>query len=146
MQFQKVTVHFRIFTMFVEATLAQDDNEMEIFSTSTFQWLALPQQEGWIASLWQTLCSWSHQPYQHSGTLHTTGAVIYSLYSPLSGTEDEKLPQNLFVTLKLYSQVPLYVAYSVLHSQERCTEVGYIINGELEFPWSSALLLPAPSQ
>lgn len=86
------------------------------------------------ASLWQSLHSLSHQPYLHSGTLHTTRAVICSLYSPLSGREVEKLLQNLFVTLKLYSQVSLYMASSVLQSQERAAAMGYIIKGELEFP------------
>lgn len=42
-------------------------------------------------------------------------SVVCSLYSQLSGKRDEELPKNLFVTLKLYSQVPLYMDPSVLH-------------------------------
>lgn len=82
--------------------------------------------------------STAHQPHLHNGALPTTGAVICSLYSQLSSIGVEKLLQNLFVTLKLYSQVLLHMAPSVLHGQETCTAMGYVSEGGLEFHWSSS--------
>lgn len=134
----------------VEATLAQDDNEMEIFSTNIFQWRVLPWWVGWKPACGSPFApmggSTAHQPYLHSSALRTTRAVNCSLYLPLSGTGDEKLLQNLFVTLKLSSQVSLYMASSVLHGQGRWNAIGSIRKGGLEFPWSSSLLLPSLPQ
>lgn len=73
-------------------------------------------------------------------------SVVCSLYSQLSGKRDEKLLQNLFVTLKLYRQVPPYMAPSVLRGWERCAAMGHISSAGMVFPWSSSLLIPALSQ
>lgn len=73
-----------------------------------------------LCSLLMPHHTWVQSCHQHCSSLQGQGweraafrswrfsSVICSLYSQLSGKRDEKLLQNLFVTLKLYSQVPPY--------------------------------------